>query len=103
MSDYFNCKLCDKSNKDKSKKKHLITKYHNSSIMSIISRYCVTNPIFFHIEDIIKNYVDDYNEKFEFYLILCKWKLHFSDTIINVKSDGLYNVRYSWNLGDFLL
>ena len=43
--------------------------------------------------------VDDYNKHFEFYLIFCKWKLSFSDTIINVKSDRLYNIhRAGWNL-----
>ena len=54
MSNYFNCKLCDKTNKIKSKKKHLNSQYHKSSIMSIISRYSVTNPTFLHIEDILK-------------------------------------------------
>ena len=50
-------------------------------------------------KDIFKNVVDDYNKNFEFYLIFCKWKLHFSDTIINVKTDGLYNIhRAGWNL-----
>ena len=39
------------------------------------------------------------NKKFEFYLILCKWKLPFLDTIFNVKSDRLYNIhRAGWNL-----
>ena len=65
--------------------------------MSIISRYCVTNPNFLHIEDIVKNYVDDYDKKNEFYLDICKWKIHFSDTIINIKSNRLYNVCYGWN------
>ena len=54
MSEDFNFKLCDKSNKIKFKKKHLNSKYHNSCIMSIISRHCVTNPNFLHIEDILK-------------------------------------------------
>ena len=40
--------------------------------------------------------------KFEFYLFICKWKLHFSDTIINVKSNRLYIFRNGWNLRDFL-
>ena len=51
------------------------------------------------MEDILKNYVDDYNKKFVLYLIICKWKLHFSDTIFNIKSDRLYNIfRGCWNL-----
>ena len=44
------------------------------------------------MKDILKKYVDDYNKKFVFYIIICKWKLHFSDTIINIKSDRLCNI-----------
>ena len=35
MSDYFNCKLCDKSIKKKFKKKQLNSQYHKSLSMSI--------------------------------------------------------------------
>ena len=55
MSDYFNCKLCDKSIKIKSKKNHSNSQYHKSLSMSIICRYSITNPDFLHIENIIKN------------------------------------------------
>ena len=61
--------------------------------MSIIFRHSVTNLDFLHIEDILKIYVDDYYEKIGFYLILCKWKLHFTDTIIIIKSDRLYIIN----------
>ena len=92
MSDYFHCDLCDKSIRIRSKKKHLNSQSHKSLTRSIICKYTVENPSFFHMNDILKKYVDDYNKKFEFYLISCKWKLHFSDTIINIKSDRLYNI-----------
>ena len=62
MSDYFNCKLCDKSIKTKSKKKHLNSQYHKSLSMSIISRDSVTNPDFLHIESILKNYILDHKK-----------------------------------------
>ena len=87
MSDYFNCKVCDKSFKIKSKGKHLNSQYHKSLSMSVVFRYNVSNPDFLHIENILKNYVFDYNKKFAFYLIKCKWKLLFSDTIVNVESN----------------
>ena len=99
MSDYFHCDLCDKSIKIRSKKRHINSKNHKSLTKSIICKYTIENPSFLHIENILKNYVDDYNKKFEFYLIFCKWKLHFSDTINNVKSVRLYNIfRAGWNL-----
>ena len=99
MSNYFHCELCDKSSKLRSKKKHLNSRYHKSLSESIISKYTVENPSFLHMQDILKKYVDDYNKKFVLYIIICKWKLHFSDTIINIKSDRLYNIHPDgWNL-----
>ena len=92
MSNYFHCELCDKSIKMRSKKRHLNSANHKSLNRSIICKYTVENPSFFHMNDILKKYVDDYNKKFELYIIICKWNLHFSDTIINVKSDRLYNI-----------
>ena len=99
MSIYSHCELCDESIKIKSKKKHLNSQYHKSLTRSIICKYTVKNPSFLPVEDILKNFVDDYNNKFEFYLIFRKRKLLFSDTIINVKSNRLYNIhRAGWNL-----
>ena len=92
MSDYFHCDLCDKLIKIRSNKRHLSSHNHKSLTRSIICKYTIENPSFFHINDILQNYVDDYNKKFEFFLIYCKWKLHFSDTIINIKSDRLCNI-----------
>ena len=84
MSDYFNCKFCDKSIKIKSKKKHINSRYREFLSTSIICRYIITNPDFLQIEDILKIYILDYNKKFIFPYNICKWKLHFSDTIITV-------------------
>ena len=89
MKGYFHCDLCDKSIKIRSKKKHLNSQGHKSLTRSIICKYTVKNPSFLHVEDILKSFVDDYNRKIEFYLIFCKWKLQFSETICNVKSDTL--------------
>ena len=103
MSDYFNCKLCDKSIKIKSKKKHLNSQYHKSLRMSIISRYSVINPDFLDKDNILKNYVLETKKKFAFYLIICKWKLHFSDAIVNVESNTWYSVSAGFYLGGFVL
>ena len=99
MNDYFHCDLCDKSIKIRSKKKHLNSQYHKSLTESIFRKNTVKNPSFLHLEDILKNFFDDYNKKFEFYIIFCKWKLHFSHTTFNIKSDRLYNIHHAgWNL-----
>ena len=99
MNDCFHSDLCDKSIKMRSKKKHLISQYHKPLTESIICKYTVKNASFLHLEDVLKNFVDDFNKKFEFYIIFCKWKLHFSDTIFNIKADRLQNIhRVGWNL-----
>ena len=103
MSDYFNCKLCDKTIKIKSKKKHLKSQYHKSSSMSIISRYSVTNPDFLHMDNVLKIYVLDYNKKFANYLIICKWNLHFPDTIVSFKSNTWHSVSAGYYLRKFFL
>ena len=104
MGDYFHCEICDKSIKIRSKKRHLNSRYHKSLSACIISKYTVENPSFLHMQDILKKYVDDYNKKFVIYIIICKWKLHFSDIIINVESNRLYNIhRPSWNLRSYLI
>ena len=64
MSDYFNCKLCDKSNKIKFKKKHSNSKYHEILCTSIICRYNIKNPDLLQIEDILKSYSLYYLKKF---------------------------------------
>ena len=67
MSDYFNCKLCDKSIKIKCKKKHLSSRGHEFLTESIIFRYSIENPDFHNMEIILKNYVLDYNKNLNFY------------------------------------
>ena len=96
MSEYFKCKVCDKSIKIKSKKNHLNSLNQKSLSMSILSRYSVESPDFLHIEKAFKNSVLDYNKKF--YLIICKWKLHFSHTIVNVESPTCYSFYNSYYL-----
>ena len=104
MSDYFHCEKCDESIKIRSKKRHLNSQYHKLSTKTIISKYTIENPSFLHMKDLLKKYVDAYNKKFILYIIICKWKLHFSDVIIIIKSDRLYNINpLGWNLGRFLI
>ena len=104
MSNYFHCELCDKSIKIRSKKRHINFHYHKSLSNSIICNTTIENPSFLHMNDILKKYVDDYNKKFVLYIIICEWKMHFSDTIINVKSNRLYNIhRPGWNLRSYLI
>ena len=103
MNCCFPCDLCDKSIKIKSKENHLNSQNHKLLTKSIICKYTVKNPSFLHLEDILKSFVDNYNKKFELYLIFCIWNLHFSDTIFIVKSDRLYNIRAGCDLRTILI
>ena len=103
MTDYFNCKLCDKSIKIKSKKKHLNSKYHDFWSTRIICPYIITNPHFLQIEGILKSFIHDNNKKFVFYINICKWKLHFSERIISVKNDKWCRLSADFYLREFLL
>ena len=96
--DYY-CKLCDKSVKIKSKKKHLNSQLHKNLDKQVINRNGVENPDFIQIENILKNYARDYNKKFEFYMVICKWKIHFSNIVVTVKS----NPCHRFNLREFSL
>ena len=51
--DYY-CKLCDKSAKIKSKKKHLNSQLHKDLNKQVTNRYRVENPDFIQIETISK-------------------------------------------------
>ena len=102
MSECFNCKLCDKSNKNKSKKKHLKSTNHKYLSDSIIFRYVIQNPDFLKIENTLKNYVLDYNKKFEYYTTICKWILHFSNNIVSVKTNLMSNISMGYYLRNFL-
>ena len=54
MSDCFNSKLCDKSSKNKSKKRHSNSQNLEAFTKSIISRYSISNPTFADVEDVLK-------------------------------------------------
>ena len=78
--DYY-CDICDKTIKMRSKKKYLVSKFHKRLYYSIV-KYCIKNPEFFKIEDILNKHIDDYQKKIEYFVIICEWKLVFDNNII---------------------
>ena len=53
---------------------------------SIINKYCLKNLEFIEMEKVLPKHVNKNNKRFEFYHIICKWKLHVVDTTIFVRS-----------------
>ena len=95
----FHCDVCDKTINMRSKRKHLLCKFHKRLYYSIANRYCIENPEFFKIEDILKKYLDDYQKKFEYFVIICEWKLVFDNNIIFCEKTKEYNNRFPfWDL-----
>ena len=90
MSYSFNCDLCDSLFTSKSRKKHLKSKQHKFLSSLIIYRYFIINPELLQIKDIFKKCILEHKKNFEFYLVMCKLKLHFSEVIVIVKNDKYY-------------
>ena len=103
MSEHYDCKICDKSIKIISKKKHLDSKEQYFSDKNTVARYYIKNPDFFQIENLLQSYVLNHDKKFGLYSFMCQWKLNFSDTIINIKLPLRLNFVYYFNLRTFLL
>ena len=101
MIDFF-CDICDGNIKLKYEKKHSTTRLHIVLSMSVVNRYCVKNPTFLQIEDIIKKHVFDYNKRFGFFIIICEWKLDF-DNIICVVSERKYNIHNFWDVRRYFI
>ena len=100
----FYCDVCDKSIKMKSKRKHIVSKFHKRLYYSIVNKYCIRNPEFFKIEDILKKHVDNYRKDFEYFVIICEWKLVFDNNIIIFEKTREHDNTYTfWNLKLFLL
>ena len=55
------------------------------------NNYTIMNPELCQINDIIKAHVTTYSRKFEYYTVVCKWKLVFNNDIsIDGKSKVIY-------------
>ena len=63
----YYCKLCDQIIKFSSKYKRFKSKTQTSITISIILRYIILNPNFDEIDEIMRKYVNKYNEKNEYY------------------------------------
>ena len=88
----------------KSKNRHLVSKFHKRLSYSIVNRYCIKDPDFFKIEDILEKYIDDYRKIFVYFKIICEWDLYFIDDNIFVKrTDERYIFFRIYNLKIFLL
>ena len=97
------CNFSDKTIKFKHKKKHLNTKSHTDLSESITKKYYVKNPELIEIEKMLQNHVSIYKKRFEFFEIICKWKLQFVDTTIHDKCKRMYSNGLRCGLTKYLI
>ena len=90
----YYCNICDKTIKMRSKKKHLVSKFHKRLYYSFFIRFWIRNPEFLKIEDILKKRVDEYQKTFEYFVIICEWKLVFDNNITFCEKTKEYNNRF---------
>ena len=60
---------------------------------TVINKYTIMDPELCQINDTIINNEHNYKRRFEYYEIVCKWKLVFDkDFSIDVKSKVMYRI-----------
>ena len=70
---------------------------------TVINKYTIVKPELCGINSITKNNVNNYNRRFEYYEMQCKWKLVFdNDFFIDVKSKKKFRWAESHNFERYL-
>ena len=72
----YYCKLCDETVSLKTKYKHFKSKKHNSLEGFLKTRYIVENPYITQLNEILHNYIDTHNKKYNIYQIRCVSKVN---------------------------
>ena len=89
----FYCQHCDKSINYKSKENHIKTKKHLYMYNNfVINKHNIGNIPFSDLENIINEYITDYNTKFNSFSILVKCNLYNNDINISIdnRSDSIF-------------
>ena len=81
MSDIF-CNVCDKTIERRYKNKPLKTKSHEENIKYILTKYTIKNPNLPELDAVLKQHVNDIDNKIRLYSINCHFKLVFEHFIL---------------------
>ena len=77
---YYYCIPC-KRFELKSNTTHLKSQEHMNNEGRVINNYSIMKPELCGINSIVKNSVNNYNRRFQYYEMQCKWKLVFDNEI----------------------
>ena len=94
------CQSCDKNNSQKFIKKHNKSKTHLYFYNNFVkNKYYIGNVFWIDFENIIRDYINDYNSKFNSFSILVNFQLNKEDMTLSVNnSEGqvpLYKFKNS--------
>ena len=71
---YYWCSSCNRRIELNYKKTHLKSELQMNTEGTVINKYAIMNPELCQINNKIINNVNNYDKRFEFYKIVCKWK-----------------------------
>ena len=95
---YYFCSSCDKRIELKYKQSHLKSELQMKTEGTVFNKYTIINSELCEINNIIKNNIHIYDKRFEFYKIICRWKLVFDDdTSFDGKSKVMHRVSVFCN------
>ena len=95
-------KICDKTNKLKSKYNHFKSNSPIQFEKCFQKNYTINSLNFFELDKIYNNYITNHNKKYYLYFIKRYFKLAFSDSFPSVKTECIIKKRYT-NLRRYLL
>ena len=96
------CSICDETIKLGYEKKHNNSKTLEELSEPVINNYYVQCPELDEIENILKQYANNHDERLEFYIIKCKFESQFENDFFLVKSKDLYSSNKIWEIEKLL-
>ena len=87
------CQVCDRSLiENPSEYQYYLITLHKKNDNSLYIKYTINNINLDDLDKKINDYISTHNEKFNFYLITCKFVIEFDDNSIeNIESNSFYN------------
>ena len=76
----YHCEVCNISVKPKSKSKHFKSRNHIHLDEQKHIKITIGNPNINNIDEIFYSHINEYNTKYELYLVRCEFKLCFNNT-----------------------
>ena len=87
----FYCQHCDKNINNKFKKKHMKSKIHLYMHKNIvINKHNIGDVYFSNFENVIQEYINDYNKKFNLFSILIRCKFDQENIFISINNKTNY-------------